>query len=152
MKSLFKKICMPLILSVICGFICGRVVFSIYKDKSIIDSNIIYLLKDDSYSDYDTMKASYLSEEYTYFEEDGTFNTIVALTKDKDNIGKIEDVYGSDLTVLKYLLNDKELISTIDDYDNKIKNTTDKEEIKKIVSSMNNIYKERDNIKMVKIS
>ena len=152
MKNLLKKICMPLILSVICGFICGRVVFSIYKDKSIIDSNIIYLLKDDSYSDYDTMKASYLSEEYTYFEEDGTFNTIVALTKDKDNIGKIEDVYGSDLTVLKYLLNDKELISTIDDYDNKIKNTTDKEEIKKIVSSMNNIYKERDNIKMVKIS
>lgn len=143
---------MPLILSVICGFICGRVVFSIYKDKSIIDSNIIYLLKDDSYSDYDTMKASYLSEEYTYFEEDGTFNTIVALTKDKDNIGKIEDVYGSDLTVLKYLLNDKELISTIDDYDNKIKNTTDKEEIKEIISSMNNIYKERDNIKMVKIS
>lgn len=152
MKSLFKKICMPLILSVICGFICGRVVFSIYKDKSIIDSNIIYLLKDDSYSDYDTMKASYLSEEYTYFEEDGTFNTIVAVTKDKDNIGKIEDVYGSDLTVLKYLLNDKELISTIDDYDNKIKNTTDKEEIKEIISSMNNIYKERDNIKMVKIS
>lgn len=143
---------MPLILSVICGFICGRVVFSIYEDKSVLDSNIIYLLKDDSYSDYDTMKASYLSEEYTYFEEDGTFNTIVALTKDKDNIGKIEDVYGSDLTVLKYLLNDKELISTIDDYDNKIKNTTDKEEIKEIISSMNNIYKERDNIKMVKIS
>ena len=123
---------MPLILSVICGFICGRVVFSIYEDKSVLDSNIIYLLKDDSYSDYDSMKASYLSDSYTYFEEDGTYNTIVALTKD--------------------LLNDKELISTIDDYDNKIKNTTDKEEIKKIVSSMNNIYKERDNIKMVKIS
>ena len=152
MKSLLKKICMPLILSVICGFVCGRVVFSIYEDKSIIDSNIIYLLKDDSYSDYDTMKASYLSEEYTYFEEDGTFNTIVALTKDKDNIDKIEEVYGSDLTVLKYLLNDKELISVLDEYDNKIKNTTDKEEIKEIISSMNNIYKERDNIKMVKIS
>lgn len=152
MKSLFKKICMPLILSVICGFICGRVVFSIYKDKSIIDSNIIYLLKDDSYSDYDTMKASYLSEEYTYFEEDGTFNTIVALTKDKDNINKIEEIYGSDLTVLKYLLNDKELISMLEECDNKIKNTTDKEEIKEIISSMNNIYKEREDIKMVKIS
>lgn len=152
MKSLLKKICMPLILSVICGFICGRVVFSIYEDKSVLDSNIIYLLKDDSYSDYDTMKASYLSEEYTYFEEDGTYNTIVALTKDKDNIDKIEEVYGSDLTVLKYLLNDKELISTLEEYDNKIKNTTDKEEIKEIVSSMNNIYKERDDIKMVKIS
>ena len=152
MKSLLKKICMPLILSVICGFICGRVVFSIYEDKSVLDSNIIYLLKDDSYSDYDTMKASYLSEEYTYFEEDGTYNTIVALTKDKDNIDKIEEVYGSDLTVLKYLLNDKELISTLEEYDNKIRNTTDKEEIKEIVSSMNNIYKERDDIKMVKIS
>ena len=120
---------MPLILSVICGFICGRVVFSIYEDKSVLDSNIIYLLKDDSYSDYDSMKASYLSDSYTYFEEDGTYNTIVAITKDKDNINKIEEIYGSDLTVLKYLLNDKELISTIDDYDNKIKNTTDKEEI-----------------------
>ena len=143
---------MPLILSVICGFICGRVVFSIYEDKNVLDSNIIYLLKDDSYNDYDSMKASYLSESYTYFEEDGTYNTIVAITKDKDNISKIEEVYGSDLTVLKYLLNDKELISTLEEYDNKIKNTTDKEEIKETVSSMNNIYKERDNIKMVKIS
>ncbi len=152
MKSLLKKICMPLILSVICGFVCGRVVYSIYEDNNVLDSNIIYLLKDDSYSNYDSMKASYLSESYTYFEEDGTYNTIVALTKDKDNISKIEEVYGSDLTILKYLLNDKELINTIDEYDNKIKNTSDKEEIKEIVSSMNNIYRERDDIKMVKMS
>ena len=106
MKARIKKIVMPIFLSVLCGFVCGRLMFSIYEDNgsSVLESNIIYLLEDDSYEDYDTMKASTLSTSYIYYEDDGEYNTVVAMTKDKDNIEKIENVYNKDLKVVEYLL------------------------------------------------
>ena len=57
MKKKIKQIVVPIFLSVLCGFICGRLMFSIYeeKGKNILELNTIYLLKDNSYNDYDSM-------------------------------------------------------------------------------------------------
>lgn len=62
MKKLLKKIFLPIFLSVLCGFLCGKLMFSIYEDKekNILTSNVIYLLEDTSYNDYNTMKSSLL--------------------------------------------------------------------------------------------
>ena len=149
-----KKIVVPIFLSVFCGFVCGRLMFSIYEDKgsSILDSNVIYLLQDSSYSDYETMKASGVSANYIYYEEDGKYNMVVAMTKNKNNIEKIKEVYGKDLKVTEYLLSDDSINDMIDEYDIKLGSTTDGEEIKKIIIDMINIYKDRDDIKMVKMS
>ena len=149
-----KKIVVPIFLSVFCGFVCGRLMFSIYEDKgsSILDSNVIYLLQDSSYSDYETMKASGVSANYIYYEEDGKYNMVVAMTKNKNNIEKIKDVYGKDLKVTEYLLSDDSINDMIDEYDIKLGSTTDSEEIKKIIIDMINIYKDREDVKMAKIS
>lgn len=149
-----KKIVVPIFLSVFCGFVCGRLMFSIYEDKgsSILDSNVIYLLQDSSYSDYETMKASGVSANYIYYEEDGKYNMVVAMTKNKNNIEKIKEVYGKDLKVTEYLLGDDSINDMIDEYDIKLGATTDGEEIKKIIIDMINIYKDREDVKMAKIS
>ena len=149
-----KKIVVPIFLSVFCGFVCGRLMFSIYEDKgsNVLNSNVIYLLQDSSYSDYETMKASGVSSNYIYYEEDGKYNMVVAMTKNKNNIEKIKEVYGKDLKVTEYLLGDDSINDMIDEYDIKLGSTTDGEEIKKIIIDMINIYKDREDVKMAKIS
>lgn len=153
LKKRLKKIVVPIFLSVLCGFICGRLMFSIYEEESSnsLSSNVIYMLEDASYKDYDTMKASTLSANYIYYKEDNKYNTVLAITRDKDNIKKIEDVYDKELKVVKYLLSNEEVNNKIEEYDIKIKNTSDKEEIKNIIEEVINIYKGEDNIKISKI-
>ena len=154
MKNKIKKIVVPIFLAVFCGFLCGRLMFSIYEEKgsSVLDSNIIYLLEDSTYNNYEEMKANTLSSNYIYYEDDGKYNVVVALTKEYDNIEKIEGVYNKKLKLRRYLLNNNEIISKLDEYDRKLKETTSSEEIRNIIIDMNNIYKDKEDIKMVKIS
>ena len=154
MKSKLKKIVIPIFLAVICGTLCGRLMFNIYEEKgsSTLNSNVIYLLLDTSYNNYDEMKASTISSNYIYYEDKGKYNVVVALTKNEDNISKIEELYNKELTINKYLINDEEIINKLNEYDEKLSNSTNNDEIKDIIRDMNNIYKDKEDIKMVKIS
>lgn len=154
MKKKIKKVVIPIFLSVICGAICGRLMFSIYEEKgyNVLNSNTIYLLKEYSYDDIDTLKANTLSTNYIYYEDNGKYNMVVALTKNKDNIEKIKKVYDKELTVETYTLNDNDINTLINDYDTKLSNTENNDEIKQIIGKMINIYKDREDIKMAKIS
>ena len=115
MKSKLKKIVVPIFLAVFCGFLCGRLMFNIYEEKgsSTLNSNVIYLLLDTSYNNYDEMKASTISSNYIYYEDKGKYNVVVALTKNEDNISKIEELYNKKLTINKYLINDEEIINKL---------------------------------------
>lgn len=154
MKKKIKKIVIPIFLSVICGFLCGRLMFSIYEEKgsNTLSSNVIYLLEDTTYNNIDDMKASTISSNYIYYEDEGKYNVVIALTKNYDNIKKIEEVYNKELKINKYLVNDDELINKLEEYDNKIKESENKEEIKDVIKEMINNYKNKEDIKMVKIS
>lgn len=145
---------MPIFLSVLCGLVCGKLMFSIYEDKgsTLLNSNLIYLLEDETYEDYDTMKASTITSNYMYYEEDGKYNAVIAMTKNKDNIKKIEDVYNKSLKVSEYLISDIDINNRLDEYDMKLESTDDEEEIQEIIIEMIGIYKNSDDIKMVKIS
>lgn len=145
---------MPIALAVFCGFLCGRLMFSIYEEKgtTTLNSNIVYLLEDTTYNNYDDMKANTISTNYIYYEDNGKYNVVVALTKNYDNITKIEKVYNKELKVSKYLINDKGLVTTLEEYDKKLNNSNDNEEIKNIIIDMINIYKDKEDIKMAKIS
>lgn len=153
MKERLKKIFIPIFLSVVCGSICGRLLFSIYEEKAsnTLSSNVIYMLIDSSYDDYDSMKASSLGN-YIYYEDNGKYNAVIGITKNKDNIKKIEKIYNKELNIKEYLLNNKEIIDSINEYDKRIEKSTNEEEIKKVVLEMLELYKARDDIKMAKIS
>lgn len=154
MKKTIKRIVVPIFLSVLCGFICGRLMFSIYEDKgkNILESNIIYLLKDNSYNDYDSMKASSLSNNYIYYEDEGKYNTVIAITKNKDNIDKIKKIYNKELTIMEYLLKDEEINNKLEAYDLELTKAQKDEDIKEVISKMINVYKDKEDVKMIKIS
>mgnify|MGYP000027180271 FL=1 len=116
MKSKLKKIVIPIFLAVICGALCGRLMFNIYEEKgsSTLNSNVIYLLLDTSYNNYDEMKASTISSNYIYYEDKGKYNVVVALTKNEDNISKIEELYNkiTEMFNLNEINLDNELLIT----------------------------------------
>ena len=154
MKKKIKQIVVPIFLSVLCGFICGRLMFSIYeeKGKNILELNTIYLLKDNSYNDYDSMKASSLSNNYIYYEDEGKYNTIIAITKNKDNIDKIKKKYNKELTIMEYILKDEEMNNKLEAYDLELTKAQKDEDIKEVINKMINVYKDKEDVKMIKIS
>ncbi len=154
MKKKLKKIFIPIFLSVICGFICGRLVFGIYEDKGnkILTSSMVYLLEDSSYDNYDEMKASTLNSNYVYYEENGKYNTVIGMTKNKNNIEKVRKAYNKELVVSEYLLDNKEINDKISELDKKMEKTEDNDVIRDLSLEIINIYKSREDVKMAKIS
>lgn len=152
-KLKLKKVVIPIFISVISGGVCGHLVYSIYEDKTdfIIDNNLVYLLQSGAYSTYDNMRANTMGLNYIYYEDDGLYKAIIGITKNEDNISKIKEVYGKEIVVNKYYINNLELCKSIMEYDKILSNTADYNEIQQIVIAMLNLYKEKD-IKLTKSS
>lgn len=147
MKKKLKKVLFPIFLSVICGAICGRLVYSIYDKKldNDINGEKIYLIQAGAYSTYDNMVTNTLISNYIYYEDDdGLYKSIIGLTEDYDNIEKIKNTYKDNVVISEYYSKDKELNRKIKAYDQKIKNTTSEEAIKNIVLEMLTLYKDKD--------
>ena len=115
-----------------------------------INSNKVYLLQSGAYSSIDNMKMNTKQLNYVYFNDEGMYKTIVAITKNKDNIKKIKNAYNIDMVINEYYLENDDLINKINEYDKELAGTSDKEEVVKIVNNMLINYKEENNIKLVK--
>ncbi len=155
MKTLIKKVLIPIFLSVICGSICGKVVYDIY-DKDIvkeINGEKIYLLQAGAYSSYDNMVKNTLVNNYIYYEDfDGLYKAIIGITENYNNIDKIKNTYGKEVIVSEYYSKNKELNTKIKEYDKKISKSENKEEIQSTVLEMLTLYKDNDDKTLVKIS
>lgn len=144
-----KKVVMPILLSVICGAICGKLIYQIYDKKIETDINgeKIYLIQAGAYSTYDNMIHNTSVNNYVYYkDQDGLFKSIIGLTEDEKNIEKIKNTYQDEVIISQYYSKDKELNQKIKEYDSKIKNSQNEEEIKKIVLEMLSLYKDKDTV------
>lgn len=147
MKKKLKKVLFPIFLSVLCGSICGRLVYDIYNKKLDDDINDkkIYLIQAGAYSTYDNMVNQTLLSNYVYYEdEDGLYKSIIGITEDYDNIEKIKNTYQSDVVISEYYSKDKTLNEQIEEYDEKIKTTIEETEIKKLVLEVLTLYKDKN--------
>jgi len=154
MKDKIKKVVIPIFLSVICGAISGKLVYSIYatKTENILTSNKIYLLESGSYDSYDNMRNNTMGINYVYYEDDNNYKAIIAIVKDYDNIDKIKKIYDKDINVSEYYLADQDLNNKLIELDSKLKIADDESEIKNIVIEMLDLYRDDNSIKLVKIS
>jgi len=154
MKETLKKAMIPIFLSIICGSFCGRVVYKIYlgDSKLAYDGNLIYLVQSGAYSTYDNMRTSTIGYDYVYYEEDNLFKTVIGVTKNKENIEKIRNIYNGDILISEYYIEDSVLNSKIIEYDNLLLKEDDNSKIKEIVIEMLNLYKGGNDIKLIKIS
>lgn len=146
MKKKLLKVLFPLFLSTICGVICGRLVYGIYDKKLETDLNgeKIYLIQSGAYSTYDKMVDHTLLSNYVYYEDEGLYKSIIGITNNYDNIDKIKNTYNSDVLIKEYYSKDKELNDKIKEYDILINNTSDDKEIKRIISEVLALYKDRN--------
>ncbi len=147
-----KKVMIPIFLSVICGSICGSVVYNIYASKANyeLSNSKVYLVQAGAYSSIDNMKANTMATNYVYYEDDGMYKAIIGITKDYDNLEKIKSIYNGETIVSEYYLNDKKISDELGELDKKLKEESDNDKAKAIIDDMLNIYKENDNVKLVK--
>ena len=146
MKKKLKKVVIPCFLSIICGSICGKLIYGIY-DKEIdeyISGEKIYLIQAGAYSNYDNMVKNTSLNNYIYYkDDDGLFKSIVGVTENKDNIEKIKNTYSNEVIVTEYYSTDTELNQKINELDKKLNQTDTKEEIQKLVLEVLNLYKDK---------
>lgn len=154
MKEILRKAMIPIFLSIICGCICGRVVYKIYLGNVDLayDGNSIYLIQSGAYSDYNSMRANTIGYNYVYYEEDDLFKTIIGITKNKENIEKIKQIYDKDVIVTEYYINDKNTNNKIIEYDNLLLKEENSDKIKEIISKTLSLYKNEINTKLIKVS
>ena len=93
-----KKVVIPVFISIICGAICGKIVYNIYDENdTFLVNNTMYLLQAGAYSSYDNMRANTMGNNYVYYEDDGLYKAIIGITSSYDNIEKIKNAEVSDL-------------------------------------------------------
>lgn len=145
---------MPFIGAMIFGMLCGRLVYSTYKDNIYGDlkTSRLYLVQKGRYDDYNEMRTDNNGNNYVYYQDDEGYKTVVGITKNYDNVSKIKSLYGDDLSVSIYYLPTESLDSRQDEYDNMLYNVEDIQEVREVVDNILNLYQSDDSIRLVSLN
>ena len=147
-----KKVVIPVFISILCGAICGKIVYNIYAENdTLLANNTMYLLQAGAYSSYDNMRANTMGNNYVYYEDDGLYKAIIGITSSYDNIEKIKNSYDGEVIVNEYYLNDVELSNKIYELDKKLNKEENTDNIREIINSMLELYK-KENINLTKVN
>ena len=151
MKKIIKGFLMPLVVSMICGFVCGKLVYSEYVDdvENRLSSSKIYLIENGTYLTYDNMREENNGNNYVYYRDDDGYKTVVGITKNYDNVLKIQSLYSDKVKVEEYYISNDMVIDKQDEYDIQLSNTDDLYEVREVVDNILNLYREDDTIKLV---
>lgn len=153
MKKVVKGIFVPLVVSILFGFICGKFVYGIYKDDfdNVLNSSRLYLLHGDTYLTYDVMKKENINNNYVYYVDDNGYKTVFGITKNMDNALKINKLYNNDLSILEYYVSNDKLNNKQDEYDNILMEEYNDDKVMKVVNDILDMYKEDNTVRLVLI-
>ena len=151
MKKIIKGIFVPLVLSVVFGFVCGKLVYSIYGDdiENKLSSSKLYLIENGEYLTYDNMREENNGNNYVYYKDEDGYKTVVGITKNEDNIDKIKSLYSDTVKVEEYYISSELLNDKQNEYDLQLSNSSDIYEVKEVVDNILNLYREDDTIRLL---
>ncbi len=137
MKKKILGIIIPVVGAIICGYICGKYVYSVYKDNVYGDlrSSKIYLVQNGKYDSYDNMREENNGNNYVYYHVD-----------------KIKKLYSNKLEVYEYYVPVNYVNNKQDEYDKVLSDTDDIHQVKEVVDNILNLYRNDDSIKLISIS
>lgn len=143
-----KKYAILTILSLMISLFMAKIIFSGYQsDKTITVSKAgykFYFLQLGAYSSYDSMIENTTKlGNYIYNNDDKMYYVFTCITKDINNMNKIENYYkqeGYNTYMKEFILTDEELNKSITDIDLIMSNTN--EGIKELCSKSLEKYKE----------
>lgn len=146
-----EKIIMPIIASVLVGFVMGKFMFNQYDNGVALASKLtekesLYFIQQGVYSSIDSMKENTSSlPYYIYTEENNKYYVYIGITKDKDNLEKLKGYYqdkGYNIYIKTVEISNDAFLEIFNQYEQLLKSTTDKDAISAIMSSVLAKYEE----------
>ena len=144
-------IIIPLVISMLFGFICAKLVYKVYDDEieNKLSSSKLYLIQNGEYITYDNMREENNGNNYVYYKDEDVYKSIVGITKDVDNINKIKKLYSDNVSVSEYYISNELLNNKQNEYDSLLSNTEDINQVREVVDNILNLYREEDEIRLI---
>ena len=154
MKKIIRSVFVPVFIAIILGYIGGRFVYTTYKDNlyDTLRSSRLYLVENGEYDNILDMREENSGNSYVYYKDDNKYKSVVGITKDYDNIGKIKSLYDNNLSVIEYYVANDILDSKQDEYEKKLNSASDILEVKEAVDNILNLYRSDESIKLISIN
>ena len=141
-----KNFVIPLVISIILGFISAQIVYSTYRKNLENTDYNVYLIQAGSYNNKDDLEKDFsLDDEYVILEEDGVYNVYVGMTTDLINANKIKNLYSNknyDTYIKPTVVNNIEFVSNLEQYDILMSEVDDEENIISINDVILSSYEE----------
>lgn len=143
-----KKYIITIIISLLIGFLLSNQLLNNYNHNILNvfnESKTAYLIQQGVYSTLESMQknTSNLSN-YIYSNIDNMYYVYIGITLDSENVVKLQNYYKNkniDTIIKTTTINEKEIISSLEQYDIFLKNTTDESTIKEIIKQVLEKYK-----------
>lgn len=130
MKNTIKYI----LIAILLGIIIGKYVFNEYKidqeDSKVMKDYYVYLMQYGVYANKGNMiEICKNIKNYFYFKDSDGYHVIIGITKNKENKKKIVDSLGltENIYMKREKIDNNEFMQLIEQYDNLINQTEDKE-------------------------
>lgn len=141
-----KNLMIPLVISIILGFISAQIVYSTYRKNLEESSYNAYIIQIGSYNNEDSLDETFESEEdYLIVEEDGKYNVYVGITTDLVNANKIKNLYQNkniETYIKPTVINNVEFVNNLEQYDILISEVDSEENIISISDVILSSYEE----------
>ena len=150
-KKIINGLFIPLVVSMLFGFICAKLIYKVYGDEvdNKLSSSKLYLLENGKYLTYDNMREENSGNNYVYYKDEEGYKTVIGITKNEENINKIKKLYSDSVSVEEYYVSNELLNNKQKEYDLKLASTDDMLEVREVVDNILNLYREEDTIKLV---
>ena len=154
MRKKVLGIIIPVIISIIFGYVCGKFVYKTYRDNLYdnLKSKRLYLVQKGKYDSYDEMREANNGNNYVYYQDEDGYKTDVGITMYYDNVDKIKKLYSDKLEVSEYYVSNDFFNNKQNEYDDELMNTNDIYEVKEVVDNILNLYRSDDSIKLISIN
>lgn len=141
-----KKIIISSIFFIGLGFFSGELIFGSKKDifKNFNSKDTYYFLEEGVYIDKKDLNKDYVSKRLVE-KDNKKYYVYVGITKDKEVIEKLKDIYNSrgiSLSIKEKEVNSKEFFENVSQFDFLIKQTTEEDEILTIEEVILSNYEE----------
>jgi len=116
-----KNFLIPLVISIILGFISAQIVYNEYDKKQEINKNNTYILQGGVYTTKETLETAIKSfNNYLVVSEDNKYYVYLAMTTSRDNAQKLKKMYENmeiEIYVREVNIDNTEFVSNLEQYD-----------------------------------
>ena len=145
-----KKYIFTFFIALVIGFFLCNTFLKQYNDyqgiKVSSNGEKLYFVQYGAYSSLDSLEENTINlQNYVYNEQNNLYYVYVGITKLKENANKIVKYYndlGYDAIIKEFDITNKNFIESLSNYDDVLKNTTDKTAIASLISQVLSKYEE----------